>query len=74
MISEIEQFDSGCYGIFLRFSPQEIERMIKSLQWLRDQESDHFHISDNNTTYDKCIVDIEISLKGKDEVDNMIVH
>lgn len=73
MISEIEDFGTGWYGIYLGFSPEEIDRLVVSLQELKNKKTGHFHIFDDHTFENSGIADIEIFLKGKDEKDNMIV-
>lgn len=71
MIGEIEHFETGWHGLFLRFDPEEIDRLIESLQWIKERKSGHFHMANVFCSDDKGIADIEISLKGKDERDNM---
>ncbi len=73
MISEIEDFKTGWYGIGLRFGLEEIDCLIESLEKLKDGEMDHFHFREDHTTEKTGIADIEISLKGEDEVDNMSI-
>jgi hypothetical protein len=74
MISEIEKFNSGWCGIFLRFDSEEIDHLIRMLQLLQVGKLGHFHIENSNDfSGEKGIADIEISLKGKDELDNMRV-
>lgn len=71
MIAEIEDFKTGWYGLFLRFDPDEIDRLILSLQLVKNGKIGHFHLLDDHASEKSGIADIEISLKGKDELDNM---
>ena len=73
MIAEIEHFETGWHGLFLRFDAEEIDRLVEKLQLLKERRIGHFHMRDNNSAGDKGIADIEISLKGKDERDNTII-
>ncbi len=71
MISEMEDFGTSYYGVFLGFDPQEIDRLIECLQSLKERQIDHFHMFNLFSSDDKGIADIEISLKGENEKDNM---
>ena len=73
MIAEIENYKTGWYGIRLRFDSEEIKKLIESLQLLNEGEFGHFHFENLDFTRKEGIADIEISLKGKDEHDNMSV-
>lgn len=73
MIAEIEDFETGWCGVFLRFDPEEIDHLIQLLQLIKERKSGHFHMANVFGPNDKGIADIEISLKGKDEMDNMII-
>ena len=74
MISKIEEYSSGWCGIFLRFDSKEIDRLIESLRLLQEGEIGHFHLVNNSDFSDeRGIADIEISLKEKEEQDNMQV-
>lgn len=73
MVAEIEDFETGWFGIFLRFSPEEIDRLVLSLQLVKNREIGHFHLFDDHVSEKSGIADIEISLKGEGEIDNMRV-
>jgi hypothetical protein len=72
MIGEIEDFKTGWYGMSLRFSPDEIDRLILLLGKLKEGKSNHFHLFNSNN-FANCsgIADVELSMKGDDEIDNM---
>ena len=73
MIAEIEDFKTGWYGVYLRFSEEEIEKLIESLRSLQNRSSGHFHFEGLDYDGKGGIADVEISLKGKHEQDNMKV-
>lgn len=45
MHGEIDDWKNNWYGVRLGISPAEINGLIKSLEMIRDDPSQHFHIS-----------------------------
>jgi len=71
MRGELERFQSGWDGIFLRLRPVEVEELISTLK--RVPEMGHFHLRAIFPDEDlgrPGIADVEISLQGESEVDN----
>lgn len=70
MRGEIETLSNGWSQIWLRVRKGEIEQLIQALRELHDDS--HFHLrgifSDDDVP---GVVDVEISLQGEDEVDNL---
>jgi|688.fasta_scaffold1263895_1 hypothetical protein len=68
MRCEIEDFKTGWFQIYLRLHPNEVDDLIRLLNGLK--EDSHFHLA-NQHTEASGVADIEISLQGNDELDNM---
>ena len=58
MIAEIEDFKTGWYGVYLRFSAEEIEKLIESLRSLQNKSSGHFHFVDLDSDNKGGIADV----------------
>ncbi|MGH9218968.1 MAG: hypothetical protein ACRD1W_06680 [Vicinamibacterales bacterium] len=73
MRGEIERFSSGWSQVNLRIKPDEVDALVKKLQRLTT--TSHFHL---RGTYDEAagagVADIEISLQGPDESDNLVLE
>ncbi|HTZ41487.1 MAG TPA: hypothetical protein VMB77_15135 [Syntrophales bacterium] len=72
MYVEIEDFKTGWYGITVGLSKAEINKLIERLEFLRDNNDQHFHIRSN---YEGIggVGDIEIYFQ-KNAIDNMILE
>lgn len=70
MIARIEDFNTGWCGITFALDLEEIDRLILSLQMLKNKEIGHFHFLEDSSEK-SGIADVEISIKGEDEPDNM---
>ena len=71
MYTEIEHFGTGWSGILLCLRNDEIDKLIASLQRLKQGDIGHFHIRSIDNDLDAGIADIEISIAGDSDVDNM---
>ena len=70
MQAELEDWNNGWHGLRLSLRPSEIPRLIQSLQDLQQDPEQHFHISSDYAGA-SGLGDIEISVAGEDEPDNM---
>ena len=70
MIAEIEKWKEGWQGITLGLSNEEIDEFISLLQQIRKDNEQHFHIS-SNWKGEPGVGDIEIYVKGEEQVNNM---
>ena len=72
MHAELERWASGWQGLRLSLRPSEIGRLIELLHMLQQDPEQHFHIS---SKYEGAagLGDIEISVAGPNEPDNMWV-
>lgn len=73
MRCEIEAFKTGWFGLHLRFRPEEIDKLIASLQELKAGELEHFHFRRDDWECMPGIADVELSVLGANEQDNMEV-
>jgi hypothetical protein len=68
MRCEIEKLKTGWFQLYLRFRPSELDGLMASLRRL--EAGGHFHAA--STDHEgNGVADIEISLMGADEKDNM---
>jgi hypothetical protein len=67
---EIEDFKTGWFGISIGMTPQDINRLIKRLESLKQHPKNHFHIF-SDCEGDGGVADIEIYLQGADQADNV---
>jgi hypothetical protein len=70
MYAELESWSSGWYGLRLSLRSAEIERLISLLGTLQKDTEQHFHISPKYEG-EPSLGDIEISVAGPSEPDNM---
>jgi hypothetical protein len=68
MRCEIEKLNGGWFQLYLRFRPNEIDALANALRRLR--QDTHVHLANSHQDKDG-VADIEISLQGSDEPDNM---
>lgn len=73
MRCEIEEFKTGWFGLHLRFRPDEIDKLIANLLELKAGELEHFHFRRDDWDGMPGIADVELSVLGPDELDNMKV-
>lgn len=71
MLVEIENFNTGWYGINISIRKNEIDVLIKQLKKLKDSEEQHFHIS-SDYEGEFGVGDIEFNLL-EDGIDNMSI-
>ncbi len=71
MHADVEKFSSGWFGIQLRFRPEERDALIEALRALPG--SGHFHLRAifSEVSNAPGIADVEVSIQGDDEVDNL---
>ena len=69
---DLKKFESGWHAIYLGLTKKEINEFIDFLISLKNEKSDHFHIS-NNYDNDSMVGDIEIYLKNDEEPDNIYI-
>jgi hypothetical protein len=74
MWSQIERFDSGWVGITICLGPKEIDKLIDALKALKCGKIGHFHFRSNELGGEAGIADIEISLKGPRQPDNLTIE
>lgn len=70
MRAELEQWESGWYGLALGMSAAEIDRLITQLSKLKADPDQHFHIS-SDYKGKAGLGDIEVYVKSPEEKDNM---
>ena len=70
MKCELANLNTGWFQMYLRVRPDEIPNLVSALQALTD--GSHFHLGSNHRDT-AGVADIEISLQGSDESDNMRV-
>ena len=73
MRCEIEDFKTGWFGLQLAFRPEEIDKLIANLQELKAGGLGHFHFRRDDWDDVPGAADVEISLLGPEEQDNMNV-
>ena len=73
MRGEVERFSSGWVGLALRMRAEERDALIDALRRL--PESGHFHLRAKwETSNEPGIADVEISLQGENEFDNLVLE
>lgn len=73
MKSGVEKFESGWVGLTFALGPDEIDRMIGLLGDLKKGQLGHFHFRCDDLSGTEGIADVEFSVKGAEEVDNLTV-
>lgn len=68
MRCEVEQLGEGWYQVYLRFRPADVANLVAALQRL--DENEHFHLANDHKEH-SGVADIEVSIQGDDETDNM---
>jgi len=72
MIGSIEDFKTGWHGLSFAFTGEELDKLIDSLKYLKDNPDGHFHLSSKFLDGDAVgVSDVEFSVQGADETDNM---
>jgi len=71
MIGEIEELKTGVYQLYFRFRIQEVALLVQMLKNL-EESGNHFHIISDFTGPSE-IADVEISLMGSEEQDNLLI-
>ena len=66
-----EQFESGWLGVSIALTDQEVSQLIDRLRELQRGELGHFHVRNDRWEGDLRVADIESSMKGVEEADNM---
>lgn len=74
MWSKIERFESGWVGISFCLGREEIDKLIDSLRTLKCGKIGHFHFRNDEFRGEIGIADIEISLKGSNQPDNLTIE
>jgi len=70
MRCDLDRFDSGWVGLYLKLRPDEIEPFVAALRALTSDA--HFHLMHEFAERERpSVIDIEISLQGPDETDNL---
>jgi hypothetical protein len=70
MRGEIERFSTGWSQVNIRFRRDELDKLIDALRQLKTDET-HMHLRSTFEASEPGIADIEISLQGPDEKDNL---
>ena len=71
---EIDKFESGWVGLFIMVKPSEIDLLVSRLIELKSDALDHFHFRTCEYGREPGVADIEISLLGEDQSENMIIE
>jgi len=73
MKAEIEDFQTGWYGLSLGINKNDVDNLIERLIYIKNNSNEHFHISSN---YDGegGVGDIEFYILDENEEDNMIIQ
>lgn len=74
MNAKVDKFKSGWIGISLAFGDEEIEVLIRRLEALKAKEIAHFHLRNNDFSRNAGIADVEISMRGDAEADNLWIE
>jgi len=74
MNTRLEKFDSGWVALSLALGEVEIDVLIRRLEELKSGELKHFHIRNDDFSLDEGVSDIEISIAGKGEQNNMMIE
>ncbi|GEM_PF-1799809 len=69
---EIEDFKTGWYQLYFGMTVEEIDQLIRLLELLRQDTSQHFHIFSDYTGAEG-VGDIELYIKENSEVSNMVI-
>lgn len=70
----IDDFKTGWVGLSLAFRPQEIDLFIERLAALRSGNAGHFHCHATDFEGENGVADVEVSLMGEQEVDNLAIE
>lgn len=73
MNAKVETFESGWCGISLALAPDEIELLLRRLAELRSGSVNHFHMRTDDFSPDKGVADIEFTILGEGESNNMSI-
>ena len=73
MRATCNEFESGWIGITLELRPEEVDVMIDRLQSLKGGSIGHFHIVQEKWSGKTGIADIEVSINGGDQPDDMVI-
>jgi hypothetical protein len=73
VLSDIEKFESGWIGLSFAISIQEIDDLVSMLNLLKNGKIGHFHLRACDWSGKEGIADVEFSIKGENDNDNMIV-
>jgi hypothetical protein len=74
MLVTTERFESGWHGISISLRPEEVIALIERLGELNEGFLGHFHIRRNSWSGDPGVADIEISLSGPSDQENMCLE
>ena len=74
MRGEIERFSSGWSQINLRLRKHEIEAIIAALRRLSVDSHFHLRATFDDSSSTNGIADIEVSMQGDEEVDNLTLE
>lgn len=69
---ELKDFKTGWYGVLMKMQEKEIGTLITMLEKLRKREIGHFHFYSDYEA-ERGIGDIEVSMQGEQEPDNMFI-
>lgn len=72
MHTDLEDFNTGWFGVSIGMKATEIDKLIENLELLKEDENQHFHLS-GDFDGEGGVGDIEIYIQGKDETDNMSI-
>lgn len=73
MNTKLEKFESGWVGVSLALATDEIELLIQRLNSLKSGNITHFHLRNEDFTPSEGMADIEFTLIGSGEPDNMVI-
>lgn len=70
---EIEDFKTGWFGLHIGLSPEDIDKLIKRLELIKQSPERHFHIFSD---YEGSggVGDIEFYIQGDNQTDNVTLE
>jgi hypothetical protein len=74
MLVAHEQFESGWLGLSIALREDEIDQLIERLRSLQALDIAHFHFRRDDFDAIPGVADVEISLRGETEPDNMMLE
>lgn len=74
MKAAVDDPGTGWVSVSLALEPAEVEVLVRRLEELRSGEVAHFHLRTDDFSPDVGVADVEFSLMGSGERDNMRIE